>query len=334
MADQKKGKPIDRRKFVKNSLGTAAGITLTGIAGISLLKQESGRNQKNPFEYNIDNFKNVDKNLLKYKEEVSIKIEYENYFSLTINAEDKLYVSVDKKILLFDSSNNMIMEFDIEESAYCIESDNKNIYLGMADHVEIYDTKGRRIKAWKSLGTEAIITSLAVSKDYIYVADAGNLVIWKYDKLGNIIGEIGRKNEKKDIPGFVIPSPYFDIEIDPDGFIWAANTGRHSLENYTENGSLRTSWGIPSMSVEGFAGCCNPSHFVILEDGSFVTAEKGLARIKVYNVLGKLESVVAGPDSFIEGTVDLDLTVDSNQRIFTLDHEKKAVRIFSKKEDV
>jgi hypothetical protein len=88
------------------------------------------------------------------------------------------------------------------------------------------------------------------------------------------------------------------------------------------------------MNVEGFAGCCNPSHFIILEDGSFVTAEKGIARIKVYNILGKLESIVAEPDLFIEGTVDLDLAVDSKQRIFTLDHKKKAVRIFSKKEDV
>ena len=85
------------------------------------------------------------------------------------------------------------------------------------------------------------------------------------------------------------------------------------------------------MEIEGFAGCCNPSHFVILENGSFVTAEKGIARIKIYNRLGNLESVVAGPDQFIEGTVDLDLAVDSKQRIFAMDQKKKAVRIFSKK---
>lgn len=334
MADQKKEKSIARRKFVKNSLGTVAGITLTGIAGISLLKQESGRNQNNPFEYNIDNFKNIDKSLLTYKEEEPIKIDYKDYFSITIDTKDQLYVSVDKKILVFDKQNNQLFTFDIDESAYCLDSDYKgNLYLGMADHVEIYDKAGVKKDSWNSLGTEAILTSIAVAEDYIYVADAGNLVVWKYDKLGKVMGEIGRKDEKKDLPGFVIPSPFFDVEIDPDGFLWAANTGRHSLENYTKDGGLRTSWGIPSMSIEGFAGCCNPSHFVILENGSFVTAEKGIVRIKVYNILGKLESVVAGPDEFTEGTVDLDLAIDSKQRIFTLDHKQKAVRIFSKKED-
>ncbi len=332
MASQNKDKRNPRREFIKKGLGTAAGITLTGIAGISLLKEGNGRNQDNPFEYNIDNFKTIDESLLNYKEEPSIKIDYKLYFAINIDKKDRLYVSVDKKILVFDAHKNLISSFSMDESAYCLEtSDSGDIFMGMADHIEIYNENGLKKESWKSLGKEAIITSLAVSEDYVYVADAGNLVVWKYDKQGNILGEIGRKDEKKDIPGFIIPSPFFDVEIDPDGFLWAANTGRHSLENYTKEGGLRTSWGKPSMAIEGFAGCCNPSHFVILEDGSFITAEKGIARIKVYNRLGMLESVVAGPEDFIEGTVDLDLAVDSKQRIFTLDHKKKAVRIFSKK---
>ena len=47
-----------------------------------------------------------------------------------------------------------------------------------------------------------------------------------------------------------------------------------------------------------------------------------------------LEAVIAGPDAFIEGTVDLDLAVDSKQRIYTIDNKNKAVRIFSKKENI
>jgi hypothetical protein len=84
------------------------------------------------------------------------------------------------------------------------------------------------------------------------------------------------------------------------------------------------------MEIEGFCGCCNPSHFVILDDGSFVTSEKGIVRVKVYNRLGNVVSVVAGPDQFAEGTVGLDLAKDSSQRIYVLDPPKKAVRIFAK----
>jgi len=46
-----------------------------------------------------------------------------------------------------------------------------------------------------------------------------------------------------------------------------------------------------------------------------------------------LEAVVAGPNEFVDGTVGLDLAVDSKGRIFTLDNKRKEVRIFSKKEE-
>ncbi len=192
------------------------------------------------------------------------------------------------------------------------------------------DKKGVKKASWESLGEQAIITSLAVSKTSVFVADAGNKIVWKFDKSGTRLQRIGEKNEAKDIPGFIIPSPYFDIGIDPDGFLWAANTGRHSLENYTLEGDFRSFWGKSSMQIDGFSGCCNPTHFVILDDGWFVTSEKGIPRIKVYDRLGRLASVVAGPDRFIEGTTGLDLAAVSSQEIFVLDPKKKEIRIFEK----
>ena len=145
-----------------------------------------------------------------------------------------------------------------------------------------------------------------------------------------LCAEMKEKDETRDIPGFIIPSPFFDVGIDPDGFLWAANTGRHSLENYTLDGDFRSSWGEFTIDIEGFCGCCNPTHFVLLDDGRFITSEKGIPRIKEYNRLGNLESVVAGPDQFIEGTVGLDLARDSGGKIYVLDPMKKEVRIFKK----
>ncbi|NJO93063.1 MAG: hypothetical protein HC831_31980 [Chloroflexia bacterium] len=81
--------------------------------------------------------------------------------------------------------------------------------------------------------------------------------------------------------------------------------------------------------MDGFSGCCNPSHAALLSDGSFVTAEKGLERVKIHNANGDLKCVVAKPNQFIEGTVGLDLAVDSKDRIFILDPEKKMIRIFA-----
>ncbi len=325
-------------KVKKERLLTVAVIVIS-VAGIlyfgyRAIRDNAARNQENPFEYDIERFKQSDTELVHYSEVGRIPLELQNVFGVSIGPDDRIYVSGDSSILIFEKDGILHSEIPMKDPVFCLSIDrNHDLYLGMADHVEVYGRNGRRKASWESLGEEAVITSIAVAKESVFVADAGDLIVWKFDKSGNRLKRIGEKDEARDIPGFIIPSPFFDVAIDPDGFLWVANTGRHSLENYTQDGDFRTSWGEFSMEIEGFSGCCNPSHFIILEDGSFVTSEKGIARVKVYNRIGNLVSVVAPPDKFIEGTVGLDLAVDSSLRIFVLDPLQKLVRIFEKKKN-
>jgi len=309
---------------------SVAAILYFGFLAIS---DNSRKSEKNPFEYDIEEYKKTEKNLLHYSELDQINIKLNNLYGISVGRDDKLYVSGDDSVLVL--TNEGVLHFSIKttEAVRCLCADsNGNLYLGMSDHIEVYDSKGIKIAHWESLGERAIITSVAVSEKSVFVADAGNHLVWKFSKSGHKQAKIGEKNETKDIPGFVIPSPYFDVAIDPDGFLWVVNPGCHSLENYTEEGGLRSSWGKFSMDLDGFCGCCNPSHIVILDDGSFVTSEKGLVRVKVHNRLGNFISVVAGPNQFAEGTVGLDLAKDSSQRIYVLDPIKGAIRIFEKNE--
>ena len=84
----------------------------------------------------------------------------------------------------------------------------------------------------------------------------------------------------------------------------------------------------------------------MLPDGKFVTCEKGLPRIKVYNADGSFDSVVAGPKSFVEnarscalgGMADcrsggMDIAVDSKGRVIVMDPVGKTVRIFKQIEE-
>jgi len=325
-------------KVKKERLLTVAVIVIS-VAGIlyfgyRAIRDNAVRNQENPFEYDIERFKQSDAELVHYSEVGRIPLELQNVFGISIGPDDRIYVSGESSILIFEKDGTLHSEIPMKDPVFCLSVDrNHDLYLGMADHVEVYGWNGQRKASWESLGEEAVITSIAVAKESVFVADAGDLLVWKFDKSGNRLKRIGEKDEARDIPGFIIPSPFFDVAIDPDGFLWVANTGRHSLENYTQDGDFRTSWGEFSMEIEGFSGCCNPSHFIILEDGSFVTSEKGIARVKVYNRIGNLVSVVAPPDKFIEGTVGLDLAVDSSLRIFVLDPLQKLVRIFEKKKN-
>ncbi|MCJ7579714.1 MAG: hypothetical protein MUP98_04165 [Candidatus Aminicenantes bacterium] len=308
-------------------------ISMMGILffGYKAIQKNSVRYQKNPFEYNIDRYKENDVRLVHYSEVDRIPLELAYVYGLAVGPEENIYVSGDKTILIFSGEGIQISSIPVTGTVHCLAVENNgDVYAGMNDHVEVYSADGTKKSEWESPAEESLFTSIALSKDFVFVADAGNLIVWKFDKSGNLLQRIGDRDEDKDVPGFIIPSPYFDVAVDPDGFLWAANTGRHSLENYTLDGGFRTSWGEPSMDIEGFSGCCNPSHFIILEDGSLVTSEKGIARIKVHNQLGEMVSVVAGSDQFVEGTVGLDLAVDSAQRILVLDPKQKLVRIFTK----
>lgn len=311
-------------------------LSMAGILffGYKAIRENSLRNQNNPFEYNVERFKESDSALVQYSEAGRISLEGPQVYALAVGPEDKIFVAEELVIQVFSKEGISLSSISVEEAVHSLAVDaNKDVYAGMNDHVEIYRTDGTAKAVWPSPGGESIFTSIALSGNFVFVADAGSLIVWMYDKSGELLRKIGGKDEKKDIPGFIIPSPYFDVAVDPDGFLWAANTGRHSLENYTLEGDFRTSWGQFSMDIKGFCGCCNPTHFIILEDGRFITSEKGIPRVKVHNRLGEVVSVVAGPDRFAEGTVGLDLAVDSDQRILVLDPQQKAVRIFTKNRD-
>jgi hypothetical protein len=201
----------------------------------------------------------------------------------------------------------------------------------MLHSVSSFDAKGKVLGQWKSFGERSVITSLAVTDSTVYVADAGNRIVYRCNLRGEVLSRIGEKDESKGVPGYIIPSPYFDLAIDDSGFLWVANTGRHTLENYNKDGSIRTSWGKASLKIDGFCGCCNPAEFTMLPDNSFVTSEKGMPRIKLYDQHGVLKGIVASPDMFGDGFRAPEVAADAEERILALDYDRKQVRIFVKK---
>jgi sugar lactone lactonase YvrE len=175
----------------------------------------------------------------------------------------------------------------------------------------------------------------------VFVADAGNRIIWRYDHSGNVKGRIGEKNAERRIPGFIVPSPFFDVKVARDGLLRVTNTGRHQVELYTPEGDLELSWGRPGAAIENFCGCCNPIATAPHKDGRLVTLEKGIPRVKVYTAKGVFESVVAGPESFAEnakvcGPNDCTLgglvaAVDAKGRIYILDLVVGNIRVMEEK---
>jgi len=267
-----------------------------------------------------------------YSETVPVIPGLHEIHGVACGPEDGIFVAGDKGVEIFNREGKKEMAFPVDEPVLCIKAGNDgSIFLGMQDHVEIYNRQGKRLGRWKSCGVDALVTSIAGSGEDIYVADAGNRLVYRYDRKGNLLNRIGEKDPKKNVPGFIIPSPFFDVGVDPAGALWIANPGHYRLEKYSPDGDLLAAWGKASMATEGFCGCCNPTHFAFLHDGSFVTSEKGIERVKIYGPDGRFGCLVALPASFDEGTRGLDLAVDSKGRILVLDPVRNRVRIFIRK---
>jgi hypothetical protein len=282
----------------------------------------------NIFEYNIDEFKNVDEDLIHYKETTNFKIGFEQPAGITIE-KDKIYLVGDKKLKIIETSGKLLSEIELLDKPHTVEVADSRIYVAFEKQIQVFDDAGNLLQELKLTDDNSFITAVAVLNNNIFIADAGARRIVRFSTEGEKLNEFDGK-ESDDAVGFIIPSPYFDIDINEDGELWVVNPGLHSLENYTIEGSLRTFWKSTSMKIEGFSGCCNPAHFTFLQDGSFVTSEKGLVRIKIYKPSGEFSGVVAAPNKFInkiEGKAP-DITVDSSGNVYALDFDKKIVRVF------
>lgn len=322
---------IMQRKLI-NIFLMIAGLVVAIIMGRDFIVNRSGKTMENKYELNLDEFRTVDSTQILFREVRSFPVQTDISKGMVL-CGGRIYVVAEDVLLVFDLQGNLQFRKVLDASPACIVCvENGEFLVAMHDHLRRYDSNGILLNRWNSFGEKAFITSVAVGDKYVFVADAGNKVVYQCDLQGNIVARIGEKNEQKGLAGYIIPSPYFEVALDADGFLWAANTGRHTLENYNADGSLRTSWGLASAKIEGFSGCCNPAHFTILGDNSFVTSEKGLVRIKLYDQHGQYKGLVAPPAAFDRSAIHApEVVADGMDRIYALDFDRKQVRVFDRK---
>ena len=320
----------------------AALITMQFAGGLG-----SGRLQTPMKDYDekMRRLREIDPELVWYRESGQVETGFAEARGIAVDRDGRLHVAGDRAIRVFRADGSPEVRIALDGAPYCVAvAEDGTIYAGTKKGVEARSRDGARLARWDLSGAKAHVTSVAAAADGIYVADAGSRTVLRYDPKGRLIGEFGKRDAARNVPGLVVPSPHLDIAESADGSLWVANPGRHQFELYDSDGKVTREWGKASFAIDGFSGCCNPTDFAMLPDGRFVTSEKGLRRVKVYDPDGKFECVVAGPDAFegvkagssacdqCEDRVGLDIACDSQGRVFILDPASSSVRIFVRKE--
>ena len=305
-------------------------IIIIAVVALDFNASKSGKQPANPYEYNVDQFSKIDTSLILYKEIRDFAISYSEPTGICFY-DNQIFVVGDQKMQIIGSSGKLLKEVGFDQKPTCVYVSPKNIFIGFRKSLAVLNLDCVKIADWSSFSDSTVITSIAEKSGIIFVADAGKRIIRKFSPDGKPQGTIEGKSGNDQIHGFIIPSPYFELAFNSDGELWVVNPGKHALENYTVEGKLRSWWEASSIEIEGFSGCCNPVYFAFLPDGSFVTSEKGMVRIKTYKPSGEFSGVVAAPSKFNENSQAPDLAVDNQGNIYALDLDKKMLRFFVKK---
>jgi hypothetical protein len=271
----------------------------------------------------------VPENMIIAKESARFATGFTELRALAVGPEDRIYAAGDKAVVVMGSDGKQMSKIDLGSvpNAVGVAGDG-TVYVGLMDHIEVFDAKGAKKATWEKMSPTTWITSVAVAADGVYAADFGNKTVVHLDKEGKLIGRLGGTGPAPGTGKYEVPSPYFDVALDPQGKPWVAHVGKNRIESYKDDGSVDVTVGKQGNTLQGFSGCCNPSHISIRKDGSFVTSEKGLVRVKIHKADGELVGVVAPAKDFEKNIHGLDLAVDSKDRILVLDPATKSVRVY------
>jgi hypothetical protein len=259
--------------------------------------------------------------------------------SLAYGSDGTICVGGANRILRSDKDGKVLARFAVDGRPGCLAFlPDGRLLAGLRNRVVVFNSGGERVADWGDFGERGYFTSIVADENDVFVADAGNRVILRFGLDGKLRNKIGGRDMDRGIPGFTIPSPYFDVALDPMGSLWAVNCGKHGLENYRPNGDLVSSWYRHGMALDAFCGCCNPIHVAFRGDSTLVTLEKGVNRVKVFSPDNSLYGVViSGATPSVDDNKALfsnvappvvDLAVDKENRILLLNKFEKALLVY------
>jgi len=253
--------------------------------------------------------------------------------AIAVGPEDHVYAGSETGVTVLDGDGRVLRSLPTESPVNCLAAARTGeLYVGHEAEVAVFDKSGKKVRGWgrkgKGRGEFMVVTAIDVSGPNVFVADAGNRRVHRFDLTGDFIDDYGVRDREAGYPGLVCPSAFLDCRVAAGNVLHIVNPGMLRIEKRSLNGELLGFWGTPGVKPENFIGCCNPINIALTSDGRIVTAEKGVPRVKVYDNEGKLLAFL-GEQYFSKDVLGLDLAVDSTDRVFVADPGDGRIHVFA-----
>jgi hypothetical protein len=243
--------------------------------------------------------------------------------AVTISSLGFIYVGGDSFISCYDQEHKLLWNTMTPYPVTSLSNWGDTIYASSMEMIMIISKSGEIKDEWGPFEDKAFITSVSSNGSNVAFADAGNKMIFILDKSGRVKRMIGQNDGQ-----FIVPSPYFEVALASDNSLFIANTGNRRVETRTIEGKLKSYFGEPGMAPEAFCGCCNPAHLAAFAEG-FVTAEKGINRIKIMDKSGKFIEYVSSKNKFTP-SVPLDIACIDGKTIYAANPADSKLYIFTR----
>jgi hypothetical protein len=249
---------------------------------------------------------------------------------IVVDDADVVYALGDGEVRIFGTDGRLMRHWPVATTAQCLTAGaDGSVYVAGDGRVDVHDKTGLRTGGFTVGGTAkpASLTAIKVVGPDVVIADASARIIWRVDRAGRVLGRIGDQNKTK---AFILPNGALDLAVDATGTVHATDTGRHQVTAWALDGTPVRAFGKFGMSDPAdFVGCCNPVNVALTPDGKVVTAEKMIARVKVFEPDGRLLAFI-GPEHFDRMCTRIHLAVDSQGRILAGDPVRRTITVFSR----
>jgi hypothetical protein len=212
--------------------------------------------------------------------------------AVTVSASGNVFLAGDSWVACFDNDLKLVWKLLTPKPVTSLSISGDTLFASLLETIFIISTDGKVIDEWGPYEDNTIITSITSNRSHVAFADAGNKIVVVLNRKGEMKTLIGKTGEP-----FIIPSPYFDVALTENGTLYIANTGNRRIETRNPDGTLIRFFGLPGAAPDAFCGCCNPAHFAVAP-GGFITAEKGINRIKILDKNGKFVELVSSINKF------------------------------------